>query len=99
MKALCIMVLAIALVAIAQAPKPAPTPALPAIDSASAAILAPIATQRQAALAAKVTAQKALDKVSYQWQVAAMAAVKKAGLDTTKVTVDPTGKKFVQFRK
>lgn len=69
---------------------------MPPIPAASAATLAPLTAQRTALLKQKAAIQHQLQTASLAWQKAAVAAVKAAGLDPTKVHVSPDGTKFVQ---
>ncbi len=93
MKRLLAAIVLTAGLAFAQAQKPA---ALPAIPAASAATLTPLTAQRTALLKQKAAIQHQLQTASLAWQKAAVAAVKAAGLDPTKVHVSPDGTKFVQ---
>lgn len=90
--------------AFAQAPKlgavakPKPTAAapLPALDAASAAALAPLATQRTALLTQIAALNVQLGTVAASWRIAEGKALAAAGLDPGQYAVDRTGTKFTR---
>jgi hypothetical protein len=78
------------------APDSADTGTVPAIDSASAAILGPLATQRQALATQLKTLIAQYNSVNSQWRIAEGKALANAGIDPGVYGVDPTGTNFIK---
>ena len=93
-----LLALVFATISIAQAPKHSPkaaAPTLPAIDAASAAALAPLATQIRQWTAQIDALNENRQAAHKQWRIIEGKALSAAGLDPASYMIEATGKKFV----